>query len=157
MQILIALCVLSLSFTTAVTETNRQTSVNGNLRIAADCLNRRMKRSGTILYPAVLTSLDAIKLLTRGAKQLGTQKPYLLFEKIGNYQKAVKDFNSVSPTDLKLFPQPGGHYGATGRIGDTQITVRPRKTDGKPTVEIRRLRGDTGLGKLSYKINYIDE
>ena len=35
MQILITLCVLSLSFTTAVTETNRQTSVNGNLRIAA--------------------------------------------------------------------------------------------------------------------------
>ena len=49
------------------------------------------------------------------------------------------------------------HYGAVGRVGDSEITVRPRTTNGKPTVEIRIHRDDKDQGKLSYKINYVDE
>jgi hypothetical protein len=61
----------------------------------------------------------------------------------GSYDQAVKDFDSLKPSNVKDI---NTNYGPakTGTLPDGRtVTVRPGSTDGRPTLEIR---GSNGRG-----------
>ena len=120
-------------------------------------LNNRLKRTGSILYPAVLASVRAIKSLTKGAQQVRSVGKFMQFEKSGNMLNSLRDFRAIRPKDLKFLKESEGQYKLTGTVGDSQFTLWPSGRDGKPTIEVRRLEGESKLGKITHEINYTDQ
>ncbi len=60
-----------------------------------------------------------------------------LYEKQGDYNQAVDEFDSLNPTDVKNINSAYGP-GKTGKLEDGRtITARPGSSDGRPTLEIR--------------------
>jgi hypothetical protein len=65
------------------------------------------------------------------------------FEKTGGYNKALDDFNSMGPSNVKDIPG-----GKVGKLPDGRTAnVRIKSSDGRPTLEIYD-------GKNSIKIRY---
>ncbi|PVD20471.1 hypothetical protein C0Q70_18627 [Pomacea canaliculata] len=63
------------------------------------------------------------------------------YSKPGTYQDAVRDFQSLRPTNVKPIDRPG-LTGQTGTMGNHQITIRDYSKQGSPTMEIRSHGGD---------------
>ncbi|KAK3108173.1 hypothetical protein FSP39_002647 [Pinctada imbricata] len=78
--------------------------------------------AGRRLFRSALTRFKPI--LTRSGKRLTKQ-----YRKRGSYRTAVRDFNSLRPTN--------GMRIRTGNIGRTKVTVRSSSSYGRPTMELR--------------------
>ncbi|MBM7615097.1 RHS repeat-associated core domain-containing protein [Alkaliphilus hydrothermalis] len=83
---------------------------------------------------------DVLKDATPGRNTKGKAKQ---FEKSGDYDDALNDFNDLGPIDVKDIPG-----GKVGKLPDGRtINVRNKSSDGRPTLEIYD-------GKSSIKIRY---
>ncbi|XP_059154449.1 uncharacterized protein LOC131939931 [Physella acuta] len=71
------------------------------------------------------------------------------YQRPGNYQDAVRDFNRFSPINVKTFN--GKVSGQTGTMGNHRITVRNGSSNGSPTLEIRSPKGN---GEFVRKFRY---
>ena len=63
----------------------------------------------------------------------------------GDFNTALKDFETLHPTDIKSISTPWG-TGKTGNIDNGFVaTVRPGSSYGKPTLEVRNPLNRRGL------------
>jgi len=73
---------------------------------------------------------DLISSSSKGQETTGRSK---LFERMGGSDAANKEFDSLSPTEIKDIPG-----GRVGKLPDGRtVVVRERSTDGRPTLEIQ--------------------
>ncbi|XP_059154502.1 uncharacterized protein LOC131939984 [Physella acuta] len=71
------------------------------------------------------------------------------YDRPGNYNDAVRDFNRFNPQNQGTFSGPIN--GRTGTVGNHKITVRDGSSNGSPTLEIRSPKGDgTFVRKFRY-------
>ncbi|XP_059154570.1 uncharacterized protein LOC131940044 [Physella acuta] len=71
------------------------------------------------------------------------------YQRSGNYNDALRDFNKFRPDNVKSF---GGKIsGKTGTVGNHRITVRNGSSNGRPTLEIRSPKGK---GEFVRKFRY---
>ncbi len=110
--------------------------------------------------PAGITKLgrglsDPVAGLLKGAKTgSGTKGKTAQFEKIGDYNDAVKDFHSLKPTNVTNVNISSGGTGLKGTLPDGRtVIVRPTSKGAKtrPTLEIQGgINGGKGLTKVRY-------
>ncbi|GMU18842.1 MAG: hypothetical protein AMXMBFR12_00340 [Candidatus Babeliales bacterium] len=91
-------------------------------------------------YRSILKEI--LKDAIQGNKTRGKSK---IYEKLGGFKKAVKDFLRLNPTEIKDIPT-----GKTGKLPDeNHVNVRTKSDDGRPTLEIINL-----INKNRIKIRY---
>lgn len=77
-----------------------------------------------------LTVEDLTSTSSKGQETTGRSK---LFERTGGSNAANKEFDALSPSDIKDIPS-----GRVGKLPDGRtVIVRERSTDGRPTLEIQ--------------------
>ena len=107
---------------------------NGNNSEDPDDKNPKNKQD-----PKQKSVEDILKDTTPGRETKGKAKQYI---KKGNYEDAVKDFESLRPTDVKDIP---GKEGKTGILPDgRKVNVRVDSTYKTPTLEIQPAEGNSG-------------
>lgn len=88
---------------------------------------RRMR--GTVKSKNI-TVEDLTSTSSKGPETTGRSK---LFERTGGSNAANKEFDALSPTEIKEIPS-----GRVGKLPDGRtVIVRERSTDGRPTLEIQ--------------------
>jgi hypothetical protein len=88
------------------------------------------------------TPEDVTKNAKPGRKTKGKTE---LFEKNGGAGQMKKDFDSLSPSNVKDIPTPKGDI-RTGTLPDGRVvTSRPFSSDGRPTLEIRNPANQRGI------------
>lgn len=77
-----------------------------------------------------ITVEDLTSTSSKGQETTGRSK---LFERTGGSNAANKEFDALSPSDIKEIPS-----GRVGKLPDGRtVIVRERSTDGRPTLEIQ--------------------
>ncbi|MCE0829014.1 hypothetical protein LVQ78_23810 [Buttiauxella sp. A2-C2_NF] len=77
-----------------------------------------------------ITVEDLTSTSSKGQETTGRSK---LFERMGGSNAANKEFDALSPSDVKDIPS-----GRVGKLPDGRtVIVRERSTDGRPTLEIQ--------------------
>lgn len=77
-----------------------------------------------------ITVEDLTSTSSKGPETTGRSK---LFERTGGSNAANKEFDALSPTEIKEIPS-----GRVGKLPDGRtVIVRERSTDGRPTLEIQ--------------------
>ena len=85
---------------------------------------------------------ELIDTSTQGRTTKGRTTQY---ERGGNYENAVDDFNSLNPQNIRELPNGKGYVGelSDGKV----INVRNKSSEGSPTIEIQN-------GKSKIKFRY---
>lgn len=74
-------------------------------------------------------------LVRNSAPGRSTKGPSNLFERLGGFADAQRDFNSLGPTNVR--PAANNPNAQIGILPDGRtVTVRPNSSDGRPTLEI---------------------
>ena len=110
----------------------------------------------------VQKGMNAMEFLLRGATPIPSHTAVRQYQKLGSYQQALKDFDSVNPFRVRPFEIPGGVYGKVGQVGDRSLVVKNSDGYGNPVIEILQVKGVTiSDGKratateLTDKISYV--
>lgn len=126
---------------------------NGDFIVDLD--TRRTKRMAKFISSAVAIGLKAVKTLLKGTTEIPSETRRLReFLKPGNYQQALKDFDSVDPTNVRRAYGPGGVL-KVGEVGDrTVILTRGRHVKKKGrnvTIEIINSKYmGSGIDRITY-------
>ncbi len=89
-----------------------------------------------------ITVDDLIDSSTPGRQTKGKTT---LRHKTGGYEQAAKDFDKLSPSNVRPIETPHGE-GKTGVLPDGRnVTARPGSSSGEPTLEIRPSGGGRGI------------
>jgi len=92
---------------------------------------------------------DVLKETTPGQKTRGKSIQYV---KPGSYEDALKDFEKLKPKNVQDLP---GKEGKRGTLSDgSEVNVRVKSKDGRPTIEIRPVENS---GDKRIKIRYGDK
>ncbi|HBU96079.1 MAG TPA: hypothetical protein DEF22_18405, partial [Leclercia adecarboxylata] len=88
-----------------------------------------------------ITVEDLTSTSSKGKETTGRSK---LFERTGGSNAANKEFDALSPTEIKEIPG-----GRVGKLPDGRtVIVRERSTDGRPTLEIQ-----SGKNRIKFRYN----
>lgn len=110
----------------------------------------REKRS---LWHLVRKGAEATMVLLRGAKRVPSDDNSVrVYQKQGDYNTAVMEFDRILPEDVKHMYLPDGSKGMVGHVGDRMVIVESKGYTGHPTMMIMRNvgRGDEGSDRIIY-------
>ncbi|XP_059154480.1 uncharacterized protein LOC131939966 [Physella acuta] len=104
----------------------------------------RRKRSLPALAGKVLSKAARTLFKSARAGRVTTSGACITrqYQRFGNFNDALRDFNRFRPDNLKSFN--GKISGRTGTVGKHRITVRNGSSNGSPALEIRsyKARGE---------------
>ena len=115
---------------------------------------KRVKKSVSPFLGDGVKGLIAATRLLKGTEQLGTkEKNVRLFQKAGDFESAMADFNSLKPWLVTKKSYPGGNRLVTGMIGNRLIVVDKKGSKLNPMITVLRASTD-GLYDSADKIIY---
>ena len=113
---------LTVSTDAAIPNIHKDTKTNWN---PFNILDPKLKRGG------VMSSLRAIKKLTKDAKQVRSDGKFMKFEKAGDMVDSLPDILSLQLEDLNFHKETKGQTTmVTGTKGDSHFTLLPFGEDG---------------------------
>ena len=109
---------------------------------AVDGMSGAAKYLDDVIESGSKTVEELIDTSTQGRTTKGRTIQY---ERVGNYENAVDDFNSLNPQNVRELPNGKGYVGelSDGKV----INVRNMSSEGSPTIEIQN-------GKSKIKFRY---
>ena len=106
----------------------------------------------------VQKGMNAMEFLLRDATPIPSHTAVRQYQKLGSYQQALKDFDSVNPFGVRPFEIPGGVYGKVGQVGDRSLVVKNSDGYGNPVIEILQVKGVTiSDGKRATATEFTDK
>lgn len=136
-------------------KTSRGKRFTGEKSLKGHSTERRRKRAVSLAL-GIFRGVKAAEHLLSGTKQVpSTNRYYNEYQKSGNFAKALADFDSVKPTNVRKFNLPDGTPGMWGMVGDRMVIVSSTGELGKPTMEI--VQGVGQLDRFIDKITYVDD
>ncbi|KAK3605702.1 hypothetical protein CHS0354_013499 [Potamilus streckersoni] len=120
------------------------------LAVKNDRSKRWIAPAGRALFSA---GRALARTLAKGRTTSSAGKITRQYHKAGDYQSAVRDFSSLSPSNPKPFTGKNGLEGITGQLGNKYtIQARSGSSSGSPTLEI--FKNGKPDGSIIRKIRY---
>lgn len=115
---------------------------------------RRIDR-GVVIGPAVLKGKQAAVSLLKNARPVPSGRLFSRqFEKSGSYQQALRDFESVRPSNVEEYTLPGSIKGMRGEAGDLTILLENTGENGNAMMKLFHKLQDpyrSTIDKIYYK------
>ena len=118
---------------------------------------KRVKKAVKSFLGDGVQGLIAATRLLKGTEQVGTkEKNVRLFHKVGDFESAMADFNSLKPWLVTKKSYPGGNRLVTGMIGNRLIVVDKKGSKHNPMITVLRASADGVYDSADKVIYYKD-
>ena len=98
--------------------------MNNHLRNRRAANSLAIFRAGNVIRWLIFYKVRAFELLMHGATRYSASGKTAIFQKKGNFQQAMLDFDSFDPYDIKTFKEANGVYGVSAKIkGKSDVHV----------------------------------